>query len=346
MRALLRSSIMPGSVEVAFTREPRHAAGSGLAGAVDRTLLYRDGSRLDGVGRLSVLDLWRGGLPQRVGYFGDLRVRSQARRPARILRDGYRILCEAAEELGVAGCFTSIATDNDRARRVLERGRRIGLPEYLPIADLVTLVVPVRRPRAPFGDPAPKAHATESELTSFLDGVARGHDLALVWNTDRWRALGRHGLSPTDFHVVREEGRVVAAAGLWDQRPFKQTVIHGYHGALRWSRPLVNPLAALGWAPPLPPPGAVLSQGYLVGAVTHARHWPGLLRALKAGAARRRLDWMVLSRDARDPELATLRKLTRAREYHTRLYEVRWGELPNWTGEWGERFLRPEAALL
>ena len=36
VRALLRNTVMPGAVRVAFTREPDYFAGEGLAGAVDR----------------------------------------------------------------------------------------------------------------------------------------------------------------------------------------------------------------------------------------------------------------------------------------------------------------------
>ena len=52
VRALLRRSVMPGAVHVAFTREPDYFAGEGLAGAVDRTLVHRRDARLDGVARL------------------------------------------------------------------------------------------------------------------------------------------------------------------------------------------------------------------------------------------------------------------------------------------------------
>jgi hypothetical protein len=298
------------------------------------------------MGRLSIHECWRSGVAHRVGYFGDLRVRRESRRPARLLRDGFRILCEAAEALGVEGCFTSIATDNDRARRVLERGRRIGLPEYVPIADLVTLMVPVPRRLTRRPDPARAGAATEAELTAFLDGVARRHDLALVWHPDRWPALARHGLRHRDFHVLRREGRIAAAAALWDQRTFRQTVIHGYRGIFRWTRPVVSAFASLGLAPPLPRPGSVLSQAFVVGAVDDPSLWPELLRDLRVEAAHLGLDWLVLSRDTRDPELPTLRQGTGAREYHTRLYEVRWGAVSIWTGEWGERLLRPEGGLL
>jgi hypothetical protein len=54
----------------------------------------------------------------------------------------------------------------------------------------------------------------------------------------------------------------------------------------------------------------------------------------------------VISRDARDPELEALRRLRVAREYHTRLYDVRWTDVPSWPDDWNTSFFRPEVALL
>jgi hypothetical protein len=87
------------------------------------------------MGRLSVYDLVRNGRAQRIGYLGALRITSGTRESARMLRDGYERLRELGignrESGGAAdGFFTSIATDNTRARRVLENGARFGRPSW------------------------------------------------------------------------------------------------------------------------------------------------------------------------------------------------------------------------
>ena len=89
LRALLRRSAMPGAVRVAFTREPDYAAGQGLAGADDRTVIARCGGRLAGVGRCSLHTLHRNGAAQRIGYLGELRVAPETPRAAHVIRDGY-----------------------------------------------------------------------------------------------------------------------------------------------------------------------------------------------------------------------------------------------------------------
>jgi hypothetical protein len=344
LRALLRRTPMEGAVRVAFTREPDYFAGADLAGAQDRTLVHHNRGRIDGFGRLSINTLHRNGAPRRIGYLGELRAEPRTEHAPRHLRRGYALLREfiGADELD--GCFTSIAGGNTRARRVLELGGRLGLPAYAPIAALVTLLLPVGRAARPSGV---QQAEDRNELTDFLARHARAAQLTLTWDDDRWIALARHGVSPADFHVVREGGRIVAAGAVWDQRDVRQVVVTGYSGPLRWARPVVNVLAAFGAAPPLPAPGSVMRQGMIFGsAVPGPRHWPALLDALRGTARERGLDWLVLGREARDPELVVLRQLRNVREYHTQLYDVRWSDMAPWPEPWNGSLFRPEVALL
>jgi hypothetical protein len=349
LRALMRRTPIEGAVSVAFTREPDYFAGEGLAGADDRTWVHRDGEQIDGLGRLSVSRLHRNGTVFRIGYLAELRADPQAQArgaAARHLRDGYALVREVVLANAVDGCFTSIAADNFRARRVLEYGGRLGIPTYTPIAELVTMVIPVGRP--PRNAKAPGGVAEDrDELTDFLERHAVRSQLSPLWSDALWTSLGRHGLGAGDFHVVREHGRIVAAGAVWDQRAFRQVVVRGYAGALNWARPVVNALARFGVAPPLPPPGTVLPQGAILGgAVDEPRHWAPLLDALRAAASERALTWLLIGRDARDPELSALRRLRIAREYHTRLYDVRWPDVPSYAGAWNELPFRPEVAFL
>lgn len=344
LRALLRRSEMPGAIRVAFTREPSYFAAEGLGGGTDYTLVHRTGGTIDGVARLSVHRMYRNGTPARIGYLAELRIDPAAAHSARLLREGFARIRGYATSAGVEHCFTSIARDNERARRVLEHGGRLGLPRYVPMADLVTLVARVpRRTRRP----PPATSPDEAELTAFLERHARAYELSLTWDGERWRSLARHGLGPADFSTVRDHNQMVAAGAVWDQRPFRQVLVSGYEGVLRLVRPLIAAVARIGVMPPLPPAGTLLAQGMILGAVaSEARHWQPLLRALLASAADRGLEWVTLARDARDPELPVLRALLRAREYRTRLYYVRWTGDPGEPDTTPAALVRPEVALL
>ena len=344
LRQLLRRAVIPGAVRVAFTREPAYAAGSELAGADDATVIAERDGHLTAMGRCSVHTLHRNGLPRRVAYLGELRFDPAAPTSVRGMREGYAVLAEAAARAGAEGCFTSISDDNARARRILENGGRLGLPAYRPFCRLVTLLAPVKAGAA---EHALDSTIDQAELSAFLERQARAAQLTLTWDDARWRALAAHGVTPQDFIVVRRSGRIVGAAGVWDQRPFKQTVIDGYVGVLRFTRPLVNVALALSARPPLPAPGAVFAQGALLALrVDDPADWSALWRAAEARATARGLAWLTLALDDRDPACAPLRRLMRARAYRTTLYDVTWSDRPTWPDAWDERPVRPEVGLL
>jgi len=341
LRRLLRASVTPGAVRLAFTREPDFFATDGLAGA-DVTVVARRDGRVIGSGRCSVYPLTRNSVPRRIGYLSALRVLDRTSESARLLREGFDRLGRQVAPLA-DGFFTSIATDNIRARRVLEHSGRLGLPSYRPLCDLVTLIGAVHSGT----EGRPVETADEAELGEFLDRGARASQLALSWEPERWRQLALRGVTAGDFSLVRQDGRLVAAAAVWDQRPFRQTVIDGYQGWLRHVRPLLNAAMTLRRMPPLPVPGSVLAQGTLFGAtVLEPSAWPALWKLVRQRAAAAGVQWVCLSRDARDPELPILRRLMRGQEYRTTLYEVTWPGGARWPDPWDDRLFRPEVALL
>lgn len=341
LRALLRRAVMPGAIRVAFTREPQYFAGEGLAGSDDITLVARQDGRLAGMGRCSINTLYRNGIPQSVAYLGELRIDPGAPRSAAMLRDGYRLL--ASEAGAVDGFFTSIATGNLRARRVLERGARLGLPRYTTLCDLVTLVMPVGR-----GSSGTSALELDlGELTAFLDRQSRGHQLTLTWNVSRWGDLLRHGVSPSSCVVSMDGSDIAGAAAIWDQRAFRQVVVDGYDHRIQVARPLYNALQSLRGLAPLPEAGASLAQGMLLGAfVTRPEGWDALWPALARRARALGLSWLTVARQAGDPELTVLRRRAGVQEYRSTLYAVDWSDGPHWLDGWEARSFRPEVSLL
>jgi hypothetical protein len=341
LRALLRKAVIPGPVRVALTREPDYLAGETLGGNEDTTLVARQDGRMVGMGRCSINTMYRNGVPTRVAYLGELRVEPDAPRSPALLREGYEILASHAGHAD--GFFTSIASDNLRARRVLERGARFGLPDYSAICDLVTLVMPVGRGTAE-RVPSP---ADVVALAEFLDRKSRQCNLSLTWNASRWAALARHGASPESFVVIREGGDVTGAAGIWDQRAFRQIVVDGYDRSVSLARPLFNGVQSLRGMGRLPAPGTVLAQGMLLGAfVQDPDDWTTLWPALARRARTMGLSWLTIARQADDPELAVLRRISGVREYHTTLYAVDWRAGPHWADAWETRPFRPEVSLL
>ena len=71
----------------------------------------------------------------------------------------------------------------------------------------------------------------------------RSYKLAAVWTVENLHALAQHGLPLDRFLLAFDGAEIVACGVLWDQRAFRQTVIHGYSRPLAFARRLVNPFS-------------------------------------------------------------------------------------------------------
>src|SRR3989442_13137661 len=99
------------------------------------------------MGRCSGRMCWVNGQKMRNGYLAEVRMDASARGNFHMLRDGYAFFHALQEEAAAELYFTSIASDNHRAHRLLERGER-GFPAHGFVSELATLLVTVpQRPR-------------------------------------------------------------------------------------------------------------------------------------------------------------------------------------------------------
>lgn len=347
LRALLRAMPTPGAVSLRFDREPDYFAGENVGGAKDTTIVARRDGRVVCMGRCSRRSVYVNGRWREAGYLGELRLAPGTPRGLAVLRAGYAFFAQTEAAAGTAEFYyTSVAAENMRARAVLEGGRA-GLPKYEALADLTTVVWPVRRGQA---DVESESRPKGKELIDFLDARARRHALATPWTEGAGEALHRHGLAAEDFCAVRRAGRIVAAGGVWDQSAWRQTVIAGYAGAAGWLRPVISGFSKLTGRPGLPPVGGRLRQACVHPLAADESVGPEvleeLIEMLERRAKARDVDWLVASVAADDPARALLRRRGGALEYATRLYEV---ALPGTTrtgaGLLGQR-VRPEAGLL
>jgi hypothetical protein len=345
LRALLRATPTPGAVSLRFEREPDYFAGENVGGARDTTIVARRGGRVVCMGRCSRREVYVGGRRCEAGYLGELRLAPDTPNGLAVLRAGYAFFARIEAENPAEFYFTSMAQSNVRARAVLESGR-VGLPKYEPLADLITVAWPVPMR----GVPRNEELADAEELAVYLDAQAKRHALTMTWDATRWAELKRHGLGVEDFCVVRRDGRIVAAAGVWDQSEWRQTVVAGYGGATGRMRPLINGLARLAGRPGLPPAGGRLRQACVhplaVSAEATADVGAELLTALERRARAKGVEWLVASVGADDALRGLLGRRAGAREYATRLSAVRLHGRESEPTDLRGQIVRPEAGLL
>jgi hypothetical protein len=349
VRGLLRNTPLPGSISLSFEREPDGGIAAAMEGSPHQTIVAREraSGRLAAVASRSVRLRFLNGRPARVGYLGQLRVDPAFRRAASLLDAGFSFCRRLHDEDPCDTYFASVIAENAGARRLLERGRG-GWPAFSPVDDIVTLAVPVRAlrwtPRST--SIVSGADVGAARIADFLSRYNAGHQLAPCWNADDLDGDRLPGLSLRDFLVVTRAGAIVGCAAVWDQRAFKQVVVRAYAPSLRRARPLLNSVAPLIGAPPLPAVGEQVRYACLShfavenGEIGVAQRLIAetLHRARSAG-----LDFVTIGLSHRSPIQAHIRRGFRHRSYKTVLYAATW---PGGTVPLDDRPAQPEIAIL
>lgn len=335
LRALLREQPMDGWVSLTLEREPDYFSAAALEGDIHQSVIVREARSGEAVGMYSrsVDDAFLNGRSGRLGYLGQLRVVPRYRRRIRHLRDGFAALRQLFHDpVETPFYLTSIVEDNRAARRVLAANLP-GLPTYRAHSAFLTLasVPAVRYRRLAAGvDVEPAGAADLPAIAACLQRNYRRYQFAPVWTAQRLRDPMRcANLHAGDFLVVRRAENVAGCVALWDQRPFKQTVVRGYATWLARLRPFANAVSALTLLPTLPPVGSTLGQVFL-SHLAADNDDPLLVRALLgaalAEAARRGFTLATVGGSADAPWVADAQTALRCRVYRSHLYTVAWDE--------------------
>jgi hypothetical protein len=347
IRRLLRQKPMAGDISITLRREPNYFCGTGILRAEDHTIVATEDGWIVCMGNCSARPRWVNGKIVRVGYLGGLRLDRSVEGRFDIVRRGYKFFREIGWKNRPQIFFTSIAADNLRAIRFLERGFS-GMPNYQYAGDFITIILPVKRVRRPHNDALHISPATTGDadrLASFLNQNAS--DLSTAWNGDQIFESSDWNLRIQDWLVCRKGEEIVGCAVLWDQRCFKQTVIENYSRRLAVARPLVNCAAAVGIGVALPKEGTVLEQAFVspfVAAKGQENCLVPLMNTAFERAAAAGIKYLIVGFGAHDPCLSAIRKTFKKREYDSRMYTVSWDarSAPGLS----DRVLSPEVALL
>lgn len=351
LRRLLRENPLPGQISLSLEREPSYFTAAAIEGKEHKTIVALEGDRVISAGSISARQRFINGNAMRVGYLGGLRMDAAVQGRASVIRRGYEFFRYLHDQGGPLIYLTSIVAENRRARRFLERGLR-GMPTYRFLGEMVTLIIRVPSPanvilmsrRFRHNDKPIVRGSDEHQrgIVDLLNRDLRQYQFAAVWSEKE--------LHPEDFRIICSmDGSPSACAALWDQSAVKQVVVRGYAPRLRRARPLINLAAALMSRPGLPQIGEPISHAF----VSHLAADPAdpdslkrIVLALMQTAHERRLDYLTVGFDARDPRLSHLRKTFRPREYSSRLYAVHWEDGAQLAESLDDRLLAPEVALL
>lgn len=356
VRRLLRENPMAGRISISLEREPNYFADANVPGELKQTIVAKENGRIVCMGNCVIRERFVNGEPRRVGYLGGLRLATAYGGRFDILRRGYDFFHQLQKDAPADFYFTSIAADNERAIRFLERGVR-GMPRYQFVGEFTTLLLSAhsgRRRRETLNSAV--KNTTEQvgavnrpDLIRWLDAHNRDYQFAPCWREEQLTTLESLGLKPANFFSLHDGSTIRACGALWDQRSYKQTVVRGYAPWLALVRPVLNVLGRFTGQPQLPATGRSLAIAFVSHLATLAERPEELVKminVLRGAAAQRQIALLTLGFAAADPRLETMRRNFRFREYHSRIHVVSWPGIGGTARNLDSCLLAPEVALL
>lgn len=247
---LLEENAMQGWVDMLMTRQPNYLNKQHYFGQEYPVLAEQEGVFL-GCCQLTKQQGFVNGQRVDLGYLNSLRVSENYRNKIRVLKEGFSYLKNFLSPL--AYCYTSIASDNKIARRILEKGVA-GLPKYQLLGELSTFVI--AKTRAKHLGLWQKVGQLQT-IVDFYNKQASQYQLAPY--------LAEDWLIKADLPVLGyyQNNQLKGCAVLWNQQSFKQIIASHYHPLINLLRPVYNGYAKLTNRPQLPKLKQVLDQSFL-----------------------------------------------------------------------------------
>jgi len=246
------------------------------------------------------------------------------------LARGYRYLQTLHADGAVPYYFTTILDDNTDAKTLLTSARG-GLPVYQPVAQLITYLIPLRRNRNRKNASNPVSKANQHQLpeaVTFLQQWNSQYQFAPLYTLEDISGQSKllPGFCRENFYVFQEHGEVCGTLGVWDQQPFKQTVVTAYSRKMQFIRPFYNVYAAITGSPGLPKVGAEIKLLY-------AALLSGSERAFEALLNQARMDWSSKGYDylsvgvCEDNKLSPIASRYATQQISSTIYLVYWQDV-------------------
>jgi hypothetical protein len=268
------------------------------------------------------------GQEQRIGYLGQLRIDSRFHGRWLISR-GFSLLKDWHDKDPLPAYLAANVEGNHEATGVLVKKGRRGFPAFHAVAGYRTLAIDVQRAKPLLRTDVQVAPSTADELADvaeFLQAQGRQRQFFQKWTCGGLARLSGFGLRPEDLRIARRRGEIAGVAALWDQSAYKQAIVQSYSGWLKALAPLYNLVAPGIGRAALPRPGEELRSAYVslvCIANSDRRVSRVLLRELYSLARSRRLQYLLIGLDARDPLLPVAREYSHVL-YPSRLYLAEW----------------------
>jgi predicted N-acetyltransferase YhbS len=242
---LSRQTPMAADLVVSIDRAPDYFCLSNLQGNNPVIFVAEKDSKLIGAIGFSFRTVFFKGKPLEIAYIGGIKIDRDFQKSL----VAFRLMKQVADFLGRSPvkCAVILVMGKNAAMNALLSGRA-GIPVFDHIAQYqVKYLLPIRCCR--ISDKyliRPAAPADIEELSTLFKQFYRNYEFALGWDEDYLSARFQEpdfGLEKS-WLLIRDD-RIVAAASLWDQSAFKNTIVTHYGGKYALLSNLLRPLNLL-----------------------------------------------------------------------------------------------------
>ncbi|MDF1821294.1 MAG: hypothetical protein P1U64_06975 [Alcanivoracaceae bacterium] len=258
---LVRRTPQPGRMVLNFEREPAFFDGAEVTCEQPDVWVAQlpDGDEdVIAVFNIGYRRVFVNGEPRSIRYAHDLRIDPAWRGSLLLVRMFRKLRGILADGEWMQ---TVILSGNEASMSTVGSGRA-GLPTYYPDGhiDTALLFAPLRQSRS---DGLLVRRATTADLPlmqEMIDTLGPRRQYFPCYDLAALRDGGRYfrGMHIGDYWLAFEGARLVAMAGLWDQKPFKQTRVLRYPRGTEWLRHGYNVWGRLLGGVTLPPSGGVI----------------------------------------------------------------------------------------
>ncbi|MCP4130207.1 MAG: hypothetical protein GY754_04415 [bacterium] len=262
---LMRTVTMPGDIELSYARDPDFFHGLDIQGKFNQIGTCADGERITGIGTRSVKPMYINGEPMDFGYLSGLRAVNDHR--GGITLKIFTLLNEVHNDKRAKGYINTIVDDNNFATAALASGRP-GMPKYLDWGKYFTYAINLnkrRKPRVsvPGISLSKGSDTTLEEIVDFINTQGKKKQFFPVFTVEDFKSEYTRDFNSSDFYVARKDGEIVGVIGKWDQSKYKQNIVRGYHGYMKYLRPFINTGFRIAGYKPLPNVGNQVKMFYL-----------------------------------------------------------------------------------
>ena len=252
---------MPGDVSISFARDPSYFGATPVEGHHAKVIVGRTKeNRIVGMGTRAEKRGYMNGRLSCFGYVSGLRLQPQYRSLS-LLGRGFQFFKKLHFQGNIKLYLATITEDNIRAQKVLT-SQRAGLSFCRGYGCLHTVALRTTRPRRIKKHGAFTVRPANADdmpaLLNFLNDQGKNRQFFPQYEGADFKDGLLKGLKLSDIFLAFAGRNIIGSLGFWDQRPYKQNIVHAYSPRLKRFLWAYNAYASLSGKPLLPKERSVL----------------------------------------------------------------------------------------